>query len=91
MKANIFVFTSTNCSHCHHTMELVNKLNREDVNVQEVSTSTEEGLKLARENGITSVPVTFISCEESKEVIGLRGTPSFDELNNAIDTCLGKK
>ena len=89
MVVNIFVFTSPTCIHCHNTMNLLKSLDRKDVVIQEVSTATKEGLELARKNNIMALPTTFITGDKSKEIIGLKGTPSLKEINKAIDLCSG--
>jgi len=89
MKADIVLFTSPTCPHCHHARAALISLNREDVEFLEISTGTKEGAEIASQQEIMSVPTIFVHGPEVEETIAFRGMPTMNKLNEAIDSCLG--
>jgi small redox-active disulfide protein 1 len=88
--ASIELFTSPTCPHCPSAKELVRKVSKElKINAKEYSTATKEGSRKANSYGIMSVPTIII--KGSKEIIGLRGTPSREKLIESLDIADGLK
>ena len=86
--ATIELFTSPTCPHCPSAKELVRKVSKElKINAKEFSTATKEGSRKANSYGIMSVPTIII--KGTKEVIGLRGTPSRERLIESLEVADG--
>jgi len=92
-KTRIGVFTSPTCPHCPGAIEMVNEiaLGRDDLKIEEYSTITPVGSRMAAEQGITSVPTILLNGPGYKNTIAFRGAPSRIKLMSAIDVTRGKK
>lgn len=90
-KSKVEVFTSPTCPHCPSAKNLAKQVEkeREDIEVKELSTATDEGMKKAQHYGIMSVPTLLINGPAYSEPIGMRGTPSKQGLNKAVNISLG--
>lgn len=91
-KTRIGIFTSPTCPHCPGAVEMVNEIAsvRNDIKVEEYSTVTPVGSKMATEHGITGVPTILINGPGYRDTIAFRGTPSKVKLMSAIDVTRGK-
>lgn len=91
MKATVNVFFSPTCPHCPSAKNLAREISKErdDIDVKEINTMTQEGSMLANQFGIMSVPTIIILGND--QPIGMTGTPSKGHFNKAIDIALGKE
>ena len=92
-KSRIEIFTSPTCPHCPGALELAREVEREreDVEVVELSTLSEEGRTKAQEFGVMSVPTIFVKGPKHGEILGFRGAPSKERLIKAVEISLGLK
>lgn len=92
-KSIIEIFTSPTCPHCPGALELAREVEQErkDVEVVELSTTTQEGIKKAQEFNVMTVPTIFVKGQEHNEILGFRGTPSKERLIKAVEISLGFK
>lgn len=90
MAVKINVFTSPTCPHCPSAVKAVDGIKDEveGIIVEELSTATPKGQKLARKHNIMSVPTIIIE-GVTQENIGFRGTPSKKSLLKAINIAKG--
>ncbi len=91
MKATIEVFTNLTCPHCPPAIKLAREIKQErnDVDVVETVINYESGAERAAAFGIMSTPTILIYSENS-DPLAFRGTPSKENLINAVNASLGK-
>jgi small redox-active disulfide protein 1 len=91
MKSTIEVFTNLTCPHCPPAIKLAREIKqeRDDVELVETIINYEEGAQRAAQFGIRSTPTILISGPKS-DVLAFKGTPSKENLINAINASLGK-
>ena len=90
MSVKILVFTSPTCPYCPSAVKAVKAIKDEvkDLTIEEVSTASPNGNRLAKKHGIMSVPTTIVIGKAS-ENIGFRGAPSRQSLLKAINIAKG--
>ncbi len=92
-KAKVYLFTSPTCSHCPSAKKFIHnfKFTRDDFDLIEYSTITEEGQKKAEHFDVMSVPTFIVKGPGYNGNIGLRGIQSNDVMNKYLDIVLGKR
>lgn len=92
-KAKMHLFTSPTCPHCPKAKETAKAVTeaRDDVELKEHSTASEDGMKKAKEWQIKVVPTFVIIGDEADQPLGLKGEQNEETLNDFIDAAVGKK
>ena len=85
MPVNVEVFYSEMCPYCPAAIKLVHEVNAKfsDIIVEEVNTSTSEGMAKTEKYQIFSVPTIVINGK-----VAFVGVPNKDELIEAVETKL---